>query len=646
MDEFFKGYVKTKDKKCMEKFKNRNDFKSYEEVKELPEFAGILADNTILIDIDDSEQAELMMNIVEDLQLNCRVYQTTRGKHFLFRNTNIEKCYTHCNLACGIIADIKVGCKNSYEILKFDSKERFIEWDIEEGMEYQSIPKWMIPVKNSTDFQNMENGDGRNQALFNYILTLQSNDFSIEEARETIKIINNYVLKEPLSDDELDVILRDDSFKKPIFYKGNSFLFDKFALFLKNNHHIKRINNQLHLFKDGIYITGQQEIESAMIEHIPQLNRAKRTEVMSYLDILIRENTPVTPAKFIAFRNGILNIDTNELLPYSPDFIITNKIEWDYNKNAYSEEVDEVLNNISCNDKEIRKLLEEVIGSCFYRSQTLAGGKAFMLIGTGANGKSTYLNMLKHLLGQKNTSSLGLKNLDEKFATVMMFGKLANIGDDISDKMVNDLSYFKKIVTGERIEAEQKGQPRFEFEPYCKLIFSVNNIPRMGTGADSGAIRRRLVIVPFNGKFTKENLGDSFNPYIGSKLKSQESMEYLIKIGVEGLKRVLENKEYTTPDKIKKEIRDFEISNDPILAFIEDKREEYEFVGRKVFENEPRDEIMKNFNYFCSKNNYDSSDINIFNFVKRLKLYLPNLDVKVKNKNNKDKRSIIFEYKN
>ncbi len=646
MDEFFKGYVKIKDKKCMEKFKNRNDFKSYEEVKDLPEFAGILADNTILVDIDDGEQAEILMNIVEDFQLNCRVYKTTRGKHFLFRNTNIDKCYTHCNLACGITADIKVGCKNSYEILKYNDKERFIEWDIEDGMEYQSIPKWMTPVKNSTDFQNMENGDGRNQALFNYILTLQSNDFSIEEARETIKIINNYVLKEPLSDDELDVILRDDSFKKPIFYKGNSFLFDKFALFLKNNHHIKRINNQLHLFKDGIYITGQQEIESAMIEHIPQLNRAKRTEVMSYLDILIRENTPVTPAKFIAFRNGILNIDTNELLPYSPDFIITNKIEWDYNKNAYSEEVDEVLNNISCNDKEIRKLLEEVIGSCFYRSQTLAGGKAFMLIGTGANGKSTYLNMLKHLLGQKNTSSLGLKNLDEKFATVMMFGKLANIGDDISDKMVNDLSYFKKIVTGERIEAEQKGQPRFEFEPYCKLIFSVNNIPRMGTGADSGAIRRRLVIVPFNGKFTKENLGDSFNPYIGSKLKSQESMEYLIKIGVEGLKRVLENKEYTTPDKIKKEIRDFEISNDPILAFIEDKREEYEFVGRKVFENEPRDEIMKNFNYFCSKNNYDSSDINIFNFVKRLKLYLPNLDVKVKNKNNKDKRSIIFEYKN
>lgn len=534
MDEFFKGYVKTKDKKCMEKFKNRNDFKSYEEVKDLPEFAGILADNTILVDIDDGEQAEILMNIVEDFQLNCRVYKTTRGKHFLFRNTNIDKCYTHCNLACGITADIKVGCKNSYEILKFDNKERFIEWDIEEGMEYQSIPKWMIPVKNSTDFQNMENGDGRNQALFNYILTLQSSDFSIEEARETIKIINNYVLKEPLSDDELDVILRDDSFKKPIFYKGNSFLFDKFALFLKNNHHIKRINNQLHLFKDGIYITGQQEIESAMIEHIPQLNRAKRTEVMSYLDILIRENTPVTPAKFIAFRNGILNIDTNELLPYSPDFIITNKIEWDYNKNAYSEEVDEVLNNISCNDKEIRELLEELTGYCMYRRNEL--GKAFILIGSGSNGKSTYLNMLKDMLGRRNTSVLDLKKLNDRFSTVMMFGKLANIGDDISEEFITDVSEFKKIVTGETIDAEQKGQPKFEFNPYVKLIFSANNIPRMGKGRDSTAILRRLVIVPFNAKFTKESLGDSFKPYITHSLKSQESMEYLIKLGVEGLK--------------------------------------------------------------------------------------------------------------
>ena len=347
----------------------------------------------------------------------------------------------------------------------------------------------MTPVKNSTDFQNMENGDGRNQALFNYILTLQSNDFSKEEARETIKIINKYVLKDSLSEDEVDVIIRDDAFPNMSFFKGNTFLFDKFAVFLKNNHYIKRINNQLHLFKDGIYITGQQEIESAMIEHIPQLGRSRRTEVMSYLDILIRENTPVTSARFIAFRNGILNIDTNELLPHSPDFIITNKVEWDYNPNAYSEDVDEVLNNISCNDEEIRKLLEELTGYCMYRRNEL--GKAFILIGSGSNGKSTYLNMLKDMLGRRNTSVLDLKKLNDRFSTVMMFGKLANIGDDISEEFITDVSEFKKIVTGETIDAEQKGQPKFEFNPYVKLIFSANNIPRMGKGRDSTAILRR-----------------------------------------------------------------------------------------------------------------------------------------------------------
>lgn len=59
----------------------------------------------------------------------------------------------------------------------------------------------------------MDAGDGRNQALFNYILTLTSNDFSVDDTRECIRILNRFVLKEPLSDDELEVILRVKHFK-------------------------------------------------------------------------------------------------------------------------------------------------------------------------------------------------------------------------------------------------------------------------------------------------------------------------------------------------------------------------------------------------------------------------------------------------
>lgn len=628
---FFKGYIRTKDKNAIDKFKNTDNLKTLEQVKSLPEYAGILAADAVLIDIDDTEQAEILMNIVEHFQLKCRVYQTTRGKHFLFKNSKIENCRTHCTLACGLTADIKSGFKSSYEILKYDGVERFIEWDIEEGQEYQEIPKWLFPIKTNAEFLKMKAGDGRNQELFNYILTLQSNDFSVEESRETIRIINQFVMPEPLSDDELEIILRDDAFQKPVFYKGTTFLFDRFATYMKNNHHIIRINNQLHMYKDGIYISGQADIEGEMIKHIPQLNRSKRKEVLDYMDVMIRENTPCTEAHLIAFRNGILNVYDDTFTPLTPEHIITNRIDWDYNPQAYDELTDRTLNKIACNDESIRALLEEATGICMFRRNEL--GKAFILTGTGSNGKSTFLNMLRHMLGKRNISSLDLKKLSDRFSTVMLFGKMANIGDDISDEFVVDSSMFKKIVTGETIDAEQKGQPKFEFEPYVKLFFSANNIPRMGKGRDSAAILRRLVIIPFEAKFSPED--DDYVPFIGDKLKSQEAMEYLIQLGVKGLKRVLETRQFTSSEKIQKELDEYEESNNPVLGFIREcEGEEFQI------ENNPTSNVYKRYNEYCIANNLNPmSNIEFSKQINKL------LNYQVVNKKINGKKYRIFTAK-
>ena len=594
---FFKGFVKTKDKKCTEKFKNRSDFKTLEQVQSLDEYAGILANDAVLIDVDDGEQSELLMDIVEHLQLNCRVYQTTRGKHFLFKNSNgqVQKCFTHANLACGLTADIKCGVKNSYEVLKFNGKERFIEWDIEEGQQYDELPKWLTPVRGSTEFLQMDAGDGRNQSLFNYILTLQSADFTVEEARETIRIINEHLLKDPLPEEEMNTILRDEAFQKPVFFNGTTFLFDKFAVFLKNNHHIIRINNQLHLYQNGIYINGLSNIEAVMIQHLPQLSKAKRQEVLAYLDILIRDETHPAPPNFIAFRNGIYNINDDSFTEFSPDYVITNMIPWDWNPNAYFDLTDEIMNNISCHDEAVRSLLEEMIGSCFYRSNALAGGKAFILTGTGANGKSTFLDMVKMLLGKQNISVLDLKKLNDRFSTVMMFGKCANIGDDISDEFVVDTAEFKKIVTGQSIDAEHKGQPKFNFDPFCKLLFSANSIPRIGKGRDSSAILRRLVIVPFNARFTPDS--PDYKPFIGDDLKCQESMEYMVQIGVAGLKRVLESRQYTTNEAMQEELTEYEESNNPIIGFFR----EVENDEIKV-EDEVTSSVYRTYHEWCLSN--------------------------------------------
>ena len=323
MDSLFRGYVETRGKKAIEKFKGRTNFKTYEQVKTLDEFAGILAEDTVLIDIDDIDQAEMMMHIVEEQQLDCRVYRTTRGRHFLFKNTSglIEKCSTGARLAVGLTADIKVGSKASYSVLKYEGVERFIEWDIEDGGEYQDVPKWLVPVKSQMEFIQMDAGDGRNQALFNYILTLQSADFSVDECRETIRLINRHVLGDSLSDDEIDTILRDESFTKPIFFQKNVFLFDKFATFLKNRCHIVKINGQLHIYKDGIYVDGYKEIEAAMIRHIPNLKKSQRREVLDYLELLIPENLTLSDANYVAFRNGVLDLTCDKLMPFSPNVV-------------------------------------------------------------------------------------------------------------------------------------------------------------------------------------------------------------------------------------------------------------------------------------------------------------------------------------
>ncbi len=623
---FFKGYVETKNKKCIEKFKGRTDFKTFEQVQSLPEYAGILAAETILIDVDDFEASEILFKVVKEYALTCRVYRTSRGKHFLFKNSGVPANKTGCKLAIGLTADIKIGTRNSYEVLKYDNQNREILYDTAKNEEAQQLPRWLFPVKSKMEFLNMETGDGRNQGLFNYILTLQSNDFSVEEARETIRIINKFILKVPLSDDEIETVLRDDAFKKPVFFMGSTFLFDKFATFLKNNNHIIKINNQLHIYKNGIYISGLAEIEAEMIQHIPGLNRAKRTEVLAYLDILIRENSKAEDANLIAFENGLYNIVDDSFVEFTPEHIITNKIRWKYNPEAYSELADKTLNKIACNDPQIRALLEEAIGYCFYRRNEL--GKAFILTGDKSNGKSTFLSMVQCLLGDENISSLDLKELGDRFKTAEMFGKLANIGDDIGDEFIANPAIFKKLVTGERVSAERKGQNPFEFNNYSKLLFSANNIPRIKD--KTGAVQRRLTIIPFDARFSADD--PDFNPYIKHLLKTDGVMEYLINLGIAGLKRVLLNRKFTGSTKVQKAMDEYEENNNPIIGFFRECEDE-EF----QIENEPTNVVYKRYQEYCLANSLQPmSNIEFSKQVNRI------LNMRVENKWLNGKKHRIF----
>lgn len=561
--ELYKGYTKNDGKRPMDKIKGVTSFRTLEEVRRFDSYGGVLADNVILIDIDDPGQSDRLMDIIEDKQIKCRVIQTSRGRHFLFLNDGIERGGTGIKLACGLAADIKIGSKPTVECLKIDGVERFVEWD---SKEYDPLPVWLRPVNTGVNLYNLGEGDGRNETLFSYILVLQNIAMSKADILTTLEIINEYIFSTPLNSSEMETICRDEAFSKPIFRDGKTFLHDKFALYLKNTNYIKRINGQLHIYRDGTYISGYRELESAMIELMPESKDAQRREVLKYLEIICGTDTKQADANLIAFSNGLYNIATKELQDFSPDVVVTNQIPWDYNPDAYSELCDKTLDKIACNDADIRALLEEMIGYCFYRKNELS--KAFICTGTKSNGKSTFLEMIQNVLGQGNYSALGLDELDEKFSVATMSGKLANIGDDISDEFLQgrSIAQFKKLVSGNMIKAEIKNNPDiFFFKPTVKLIFSANDIPRMKD--KTGAVLRRLIIVPFNATFSKQDA--DYDPYIIWKLKDKSVMEYLIHLGIEGLHRVIEQNAFTTSTKVEREIKDYEELNDPMLQFLQ-----------------------------------------------------------------------------
>ena len=606
-----KGYVPTRNKECLMTFKGKTskDLLTYDEAKRLPEFAGILNDNTILIDVDDSREYEILLKIVETLDLKCRVYKSTHGGHFLFLNDESvhKQCRTHNDkwmTAIGLkVVDVKLGSRNSYSVLKFNGKEREIVRDTEE---YQIVPRWLSPVRQVHDFVNMKSGDGRNQSLFTYILTLQSAGFSKEESIETIRIINNFVMDDPLPEREMETILRDESFKKPAFFNGNEFRFDTFAKFMISEHHIIRMGGQLHIYKDGIYKDGTNIIENAMVEHIPGLSRSRRAEVLAYIEILIEKNTKPSQPEWIAFKNGIYNIATMEFKDFTPEVIITNMIPHDYSPDAYSEVVDKMLDKVSVNDIKVRMLLEEVVGYCFYRSNFLR--KSFILTGAKRNGKSSFLKLLFDVLGEENTCALDLNELDDRFKMAEMFRKLANIGDDIGDEFIRNLAVFKKLVSGDRLNAQRKGKDPFDYSSYAKQIFSANEIPKMKD--KTGAVIDRLIIVPFDAVFSEKD--PDFDPHIEYKLKDEICMEYMINLGIKGLRRVLDTKKFTTSSRMEKELKEYEEANNPLILFFKDMDVEVELL------NQPTSRVYMRYTEFCIANGFKSiSQIELTKQVKK-----------------------------
>ena len=109
----------------------------------------------------------------------------------------------------------------------------------------------------------------------------------------------------------------------------------------------------------------------------------------------------------------------------------------------------------------------------------------------------------------------------------------------------------------------------------------------------TGAVLRRLVIIPFNATFTVND--PDFDPYIKYKLVEQGSIEYLIRVGIEGLRRVIQQNHFTQSERVDREIKEYEEENNPIAGFIEDQ-------GLDMIENQLTADVYKRYQVFCADN--------------------------------------------
>lgn len=339
---------------------------------------------------------------------------------------------------------------------------------------------------------------------------------------------------------------------------------DKFGSFLINNLGIYSKSESIYLYKDGIYKRNENDIFRAIQTHCRDAKESFRKEVSKYIQI----SAPVLDIKdnvnLIGCQNGVYNIQDNTFIDYNKSLFMQHKINANYNPNAKSEAVDKMLDKVTCNNKKVRTLIEEMIGYCLYRNCRYQ--KVFLLRGFGKNGKSTLIESIQNMLGEENYSALSLNNLQDKFKVAELQDKLANICDDLSNAYIKETEDFKKIATGGEMTMERKNQQPFKYKNYAKLIMSANEIPN--SADKSEGYYRRFIIIPLDAKIS--NTDDDFDPNISDKLATEESKSYLLNLALKGLKRLLNRGYFEEIDETKKEIDEYKADNDPIIAFIND----------------------------------------------------------------------------
>jgi P4 family phage/plasmid primase-like protien len=319
--------------------------------------------------------------------------------------------------------------------------------------------------------------------------------------------------------------------------------------------------------------------------------------------------------------NGYLNVKTGEMFEHDSNVFFTYCLPHAYDRMAKCDRWMRFLDEVFAGAEELKIIAAQIFG------YVLLGGnpwlhRAFVLYGEGRNGKSTFLDVLRCLVGQRNHASVSLSKLNLPFSVVHLDGKLANIVEETPNDKIN-AEAFKTAIGGGQLMGARKYENEYLFDCNARFIFACNEFPHFSE--NSVGLHERLYFVPFNAYFEK----DKRDGNILNELKSE--MSGILNWALSGLSLLLEDKVLADTASSNNTFEQYKRESDSVYSWAEEFVSfdaGVEYLSCKSVYIRYRNDMKESGKHPVSDNT----------FFKRLNKYLKEKEPKILNKRDKHNR--------
>ncbi|WP_416471446.1 phage/plasmid primase, P4 family [Staphylococcus aureus] len=404
----------------------------------------------------------------------------------------------------------------------------------------------------------------------------------------------------------------DDTNRKPKF--NHTIM----AKFICQEYHIVRYPDA----DSDIYIyntqTGIYELDKTgrklrkIIRSLDNLKDNSVKEVRNYI-VDMCDVRSVVNNEYVAVKNGLVHYHTKIFRTFTPDIFVIDKLPTAYNPNAYDEFVDTTIQKVSCNHETTIMNIYEMFAQVLYPKILI--DKIIYLLGTVAdNGKSTVQHMIKATFdsGGRISSVSPQRLANNHFAGSSIYGKMANMVDDLPNIEIEDAGNIKTAITGGYLEIEQKGKASQSVRMQTPFIIASNHYPKFKESGEQ--INKRLHIIPFNYSFKDDqerlSVTESTN-----KIYNKSAKEYVLKLAIDTLADMLQRDgSYITPnERSDKSAELFSDNNNPLSEYLENRNIDF-------FLNNPGAETYKDYKVWCHSN-FIRKPVNKDDFITLLENY-------------------------